>query len=87
MSMCEDSAFIDISWISKMKQEVVSLRAKNALLLKALQDVRPSCRAAGCWCPESLGYDPGRKHSAACDAAAAAAAAALARIPEAKPHE
>ncbi len=58
--------------------------AENALLLKALESVRPSCRAPGCWCPESLGYADDRRHSDAC----IAARAALARIPEAKPpHE
>ncbi len=56
---------------------VQKVLAENALLRKALEAVRPSCRAPGCWCPEYLGYDPGRKHSAACDAAA------LACIPEA----
>ncbi len=57
---------------------------ENALLLKALESVRPSCRAPGCWCPESLGYADDRRHSDAC----IAARAALARIQEARPpHE
>ncbi len=64
----------------KEQERANRLEAKNALLRKALRDVRPSCRAEGCWCPEYLGYADDRRHSDAC----IIARAALARIPEAK---